>query len=116
MSHVSVSLGHLFSKMPWKAEEPSHEPHRPQYARDVSFVSESCPPKWYILGLGLSFKEVWSNITKSLIDAGYFCSNSLSPPPEDKPNESKKSPPNPRNKLNVLTKKIPKDIEVNRFY
>lgn len=80
MSHVNVSLGHLLSKMLWKSEEISRELHGSQHITDVIFVSESCSPKWYILRLRVGFKEVWSNITKSLIDVGYFCSTPVPTP------------------------------------
>lgn len=112
MSDVNVSLRHLLSKMLWKAEEPSHELHGPQHITDMSFVSESCSPKWYILRLRLGFKEVWSNITKFLIDVGCFCSTQLPLSPAKKQTQwIKKPPPNPENKLNVLTKKSPKILK-----
>lgn len=91
MPHVNISLGHLLSKMLWKAEEPSHELHGPQNVTDVSFVSESYPPK---IVHSEGFKEVWSNITKYLIDVGYFCSTPPSPLSENKTN--KKNPTKPK--------------------
>jgi len=60
---------------------------------DQNVGAESCPPKRYILRLRLGLRDVWPNVTESLIDVGYFCSKKT---PQKKPHPK------------VLTEKSPK--------